>query len=206
VVIGMDQHKRSVTIELMGPDETVLAGGRYATDHLTVLEQALSRLPDRWRDKPILSLADGAGYSHALIPARCSFKAPSSRSGFRSSTRPRRDPARPEVGVAEREQRRRRLARARRRHGHHRPARPVPLEQQLPWDASDRPPDAAAPRSDAGRLQVRDGFRYQAFTTNTGHGRSRSGKPGSCARPGRGPDPDQQGHRPGTPAVPTPEQ
>ena len=33
VVIGMDPHKRSVTIEVMTSDETVpLAGGRYATD------------------------------------------------------------------------------------------------------------------------------------------------------------------------------
>ncbi len=33
------------------------------------MEQALSQLPDRWRDKPILVRADGAGYSHALIAA-----------------------------------------------------------------------------------------------------------------------------------------
>jgi transposase len=32
VVIGMDPHKRSVTIEMMTADETVLGGGRYATD------------------------------------------------------------------------------------------------------------------------------------------------------------------------------
>jgi transposase len=32
VVIGMDPHKRSVTIEVMGVDETVLGGGRYGTD------------------------------------------------------------------------------------------------------------------------------------------------------------------------------
>ena len=32
VVIGMDPHKRSVTIEVMTGEETVLAGGRYATD------------------------------------------------------------------------------------------------------------------------------------------------------------------------------
>ncbi len=32
VVIGMDPHKRSVTIEVMGPDERVLGGGRYGTD------------------------------------------------------------------------------------------------------------------------------------------------------------------------------
>src|SRR5690242_946614 len=32
VVIGMDPHKRSVTIEVMAADETVLGGGRFATD------------------------------------------------------------------------------------------------------------------------------------------------------------------------------
>ena len=32
VVIGMDPHKRSVTIEVMAGDEAILGGGRYATD------------------------------------------------------------------------------------------------------------------------------------------------------------------------------
>lgn len=32
VVIGMDLHKRSVTIEVMTADETVLVGGGSATD------------------------------------------------------------------------------------------------------------------------------------------------------------------------------
>jgi transposase len=32
VVIGMDPHKRTVTIEVMTADEAVLAGGRFATD------------------------------------------------------------------------------------------------------------------------------------------------------------------------------
>jgi transposase len=32
VVIGMDPHKRSATIEIMAGDETVLGGGRFATD------------------------------------------------------------------------------------------------------------------------------------------------------------------------------
>ncbi len=33
------------------------------------MEAALTQLPDRWRSKPILIRADGAGYSHALISA-----------------------------------------------------------------------------------------------------------------------------------------
>ncbi len=32
VIIGMDPHKRSVTIEVTAPDERVLDRGRYATD------------------------------------------------------------------------------------------------------------------------------------------------------------------------------
>jgi hypothetical protein len=45
------------------------AGSNTAADHLTVIDMALAQLPDRWRDKPILIRADGAGYSHALISA-----------------------------------------------------------------------------------------------------------------------------------------
>ena len=41
-------------------------GSNTATNHLTVVDWALSQLPDRWRGKPILVRADGAGYSHAL--------------------------------------------------------------------------------------------------------------------------------------------
>ena len=45
------------------------AGSNTATDHLIVVEQALSQVPDRWRSKNVLIRADGAGYSHALITA-----------------------------------------------------------------------------------------------------------------------------------------
>ncbi len=45
------------------------AGSNTATDHLTVVEQALSQVPDRWRSKKVLIRAEGAGYSHALITA-----------------------------------------------------------------------------------------------------------------------------------------
>ena len=45
------------------------AGSNTASDHLIVLEQALSQVPDRWRSKNVLIRADGAGYSHALITA-----------------------------------------------------------------------------------------------------------------------------------------
>jgi transposase len=32
VIIGMDPHKRSATIEVMAADESVAGGGRYGTD------------------------------------------------------------------------------------------------------------------------------------------------------------------------------
>jgi transposase len=49
VVIGMDPHKRSVTIEVMTADETVLGGGRYATDQVGFAEMRryVSQFPDR---------------------------------------------------------------------------------------------------------------------------------------------------------------
>ncbi|MFC7597487.1 hypothetical protein ACFQU3_19370 [Terrabacter sp. GCM10028922] len=33
IVIGMDPHKRTVTIEVMTADETVLDGGRFSAAH-----------------------------------------------------------------------------------------------------------------------------------------------------------------------------
>jgi transposase len=49
VVIGMDPHKRSATIEVMAGDETVLGGGRYGTDAsgYRVMLGAARRWPDR---------------------------------------------------------------------------------------------------------------------------------------------------------------
>ncbi len=49
VVIGMDPHKRSVTIEVMAPDETVLDGGRYATDQsgYAAMLRDVRRWPER---------------------------------------------------------------------------------------------------------------------------------------------------------------
>jgi hypothetical protein len=45
------------------------AGSNTAADHLVVVDRALTQLPDRWRSKKILMRADGAGYSHTLISA-----------------------------------------------------------------------------------------------------------------------------------------
>ncbi len=49
VVIGMDPHKRSVTIEVMAPDESVLDGGRFATDEsgYAAMLRAAWRWPER---------------------------------------------------------------------------------------------------------------------------------------------------------------
>lgn len=49
VVIGMDPHKRSVTIEVMAPDELVLGAGRYGTDQagFTALLRDARRWPER---------------------------------------------------------------------------------------------------------------------------------------------------------------
>ena len=49
VVIGMDPHKRSVTIEVMAPDETVLHGGRHATDRsgYAAMLRDVRRWPER---------------------------------------------------------------------------------------------------------------------------------------------------------------
>jgi hypothetical protein len=49
VIIGMDPHKRSVTIEVMAPDESVLGGGRYSTDEPGYA--ALLREAKRWPER-----------------------------------------------------------------------------------------------------------------------------------------------------------
>ena len=46
VVSGVDPHKRSVTIETMAPDETILGGGRYATDENGF--EAMLRVARQW--------------------------------------------------------------------------------------------------------------------------------------------------------------
>jgi transposase len=49
VVIGMDPHKRSVTIEVMAGDEAVLGGGRFATD--TAGYKAMLEYVRQWPDR-----------------------------------------------------------------------------------------------------------------------------------------------------------
>lgn len=49
VVVGMDPHKRTVTIEVMGADETVLGGGRFdtTTEGYQLMLEYLTSWPDR---------------------------------------------------------------------------------------------------------------------------------------------------------------
>ena len=49
VVIGMDPHKRSATIEVMTADESVLGGGRFATapDGYAAMRRYAGQWPDR---------------------------------------------------------------------------------------------------------------------------------------------------------------
>ena len=49
VIIGMHPHKRSVTIEVVAPDETVLDRGRYATDRSG--RAAMLRDAHRWPER-----------------------------------------------------------------------------------------------------------------------------------------------------------
>ena len=49
VVIGMDPHKRSVTIEVMAADEEVLGGGRFGTDAAGF--QSMLEYVTRWPDR-----------------------------------------------------------------------------------------------------------------------------------------------------------
>ena len=49
VVIGMDPHKRSVTIEVMAADEAVLGGGRFGTD--TAGFKSMLEYVTQWPDR-----------------------------------------------------------------------------------------------------------------------------------------------------------
>jgi transposase len=49
VVIGMDPHKRSATIEIMAGDEAVLGGGRFGTD--AVGYRAMLAVARRWPER-----------------------------------------------------------------------------------------------------------------------------------------------------------
>lgn len=61
VVVGMDPHKRSVTIEVMTADETVLGGGRYGTDEAGFAE--MGRYVSQWSDR-VWAIEGCSGIGH----------------------------------------------------------------------------------------------------------------------------------------------
>ena len=70
VVIGMDPHKRSVTIEVMTADEVVLGGDRYATDEagFAAMRRYVSRFSDRvWAIEGCSGI--GRHVAHRLLAA-----------------------------------------------------------------------------------------------------------------------------------------
>ena len=77
------------------------------------------------------------------------------------------------------------------------PVRPVPLDEDLARHAGDRALGAPAPRRDPGRLRDPRRLPVSGITTNTPRGQLAflpSAAP--AALPGRGPDPDREGHLP----------
>jgi transposase len=61
VVIGMDPHKRSVTIEVMTADETIVGQGRFATDRDGYDE--MRRYTDQWPDR-VWAIEGCSGIGH----------------------------------------------------------------------------------------------------------------------------------------------
>ena len=61
VVIGMDPHKRSVTVEVMAADETILGGGRFATDRAGY--RAMLDYVHRWPDR-VWAIEGCSGIGH----------------------------------------------------------------------------------------------------------------------------------------------
>jgi hypothetical protein len=70
VVLGMDPHKRLVTIEVMTADETVLGGGRFGTDidGFGAMRRYVSRFPERiWAIEGCSGI--GRHVAHRLLAA-----------------------------------------------------------------------------------------------------------------------------------------
>ena len=171
------------------------AGSNTAADHLTVLDRALAQIPDRWRSKPILIRADGAGYSHARIAALAEQQLQFSV-GY-----PVTDAVRDAISLVPTWA----WPAANNADGRLRehadvievtqlldlsrwtsscPAMRVIVRRELPH-----------PGATLDAFEIRDD-RYQAFTTNTARGQlAFLPSPASCVRPGPGPDPRREGHR-----------
>ena len=165
-----------------------------------MLDRALTQLPDRWRhtNVPVLVRADGAGYSHALINA-LSTQGLNFSVGF-----PVTDAVRQAISTVPKHAWQ---AACNADGGLREHADVVEVTGLLDlgrWTASCPGMrvivrrELPHPGSTLDAFEIRDGYRYQAFTTNTGRGQTAflpSLAPG--ARPGRRPHPDRQGHRPG---------
>ena len=148
------------------------AGSNTAADHLVVLDRALTQLPDRARHSgtPVLVRADGAGYSHTLIAAM-------SAQGLEFSVGyPVTDAVRQAISTVPKHawQAACNADGGLREHADvvevtglldlsrwttSCPGMRVIVRRELPH-----------PGATLDAFEVRDGFRYQAFTTNTGHG------------------------------------
>jgi hypothetical protein len=81
VVIGMDPHKRSVTIEVMAGDETVLGSGRFATtaEGYRAMREYVAGWPER-----VWAIEGCAGSADTSRPGCCAMMA---RAGHERATR-----------------------------------------------------------------------------------------------------------------------
>ena len=150
------------------------AGSNTAADHLVVLDHALTQLPDRFRHSgtPILVRADGAGYSHTLIAAMSvqgldfSFGYPVTDAVRQAiSTVPKhawQAACNADGGLRE----------------HADVVEVTGLLDLGRWTASCPGMrvivrrELPHPGSTLDAFEIRDGYRYQAFTTNTGRGQT----------------------------------
>lgn len=79
VIIGMDPHKRSATIEVMASDETVVGGGRYGTDaagYRAMLAEAKRWLERTWAIEGCQGIGRHIGGPPSLTPRLSCRRAP----------------------------------------------------------------------------------------------------------------------------------
>jgi transposase len=67
VVIGMDPHQRSATVEVMTADETILGQGRFGTDRDGYAE--MGRYAGQWRDR-VWAIKGCAGQLFGQVTSR----------------------------------------------------------------------------------------------------------------------------------------
>ena len=150
------------------------AGSNTAADHLTVLDRALTQIPDRWRSKKVLIRADGAGYSHALISAL-------SAQGLESSVGyPVTEAVRDAIRLVPKWawQAANNSDGALREHADVIEVTGLPdlsrWRQTCPGMRVIVRRELPHPGATLDAFEIRDGYRYQAFTTNTARGQPAS--------------------------------